>query len=265
LGADKLTGWHGNHREKKGRLSGKTAIITGGAGGQGAREAELFAAEGANVVITDVLLSSAQEVADRVIKAGGQAIAVSHDVSSEDDWINVVRLAAESFGSIHILVNNAAISKSSPAVANLPPDQAWDRILAVNLTGIFLGIKHTVPYLRQAGGGSIINISSVGGLTTLGGDPTAYALAKGAIRSLSKGAANEYAADRIRVNSVYPGFVETPLIHTQIVEMKDELLASIPLNRLGTVDDVAYGVLYLASDESSYVTGTELIIDGGVL
>jgi len=248
-----------------GRLNGKTAIVTGATRGQGAREAELFASEGARVVVADVLFSEAREVADRIVRRGGQALAIAHDVSSEESWLEAVRHAADRFGAIHILVNNAAINRNSPVVADLPADRAWERILSVNLTGIFLGIKSVAPSMRSAGGGSIVNISSIAGLTAIGGDATAYALAKGAIRSLSRGASAEYAIDRIRVNSVYPGFIETELIRSQIAAMNDELLARISLARYGTVDDVARGVLYLASDEASYVTGAELVIDGGVL
>ena len=248
-----------------GRLDGKVALITGAARGMGAREAELFAAEGAKTVVTDMRYELAEEVAERIRRGGGEAIALRHDVSSEQDWIRVVSASVERFGALHILVNNAAIAASSPEVAGLDAEETWDRILSVNLTGAFLGVKHAVPELRRAGGGSIVNISSVAGIKSLGGPASAYSAAKGALRSFSKGAAVELAPDRIRVNSVHPGLIETPLVQAAADRERDRYLSVIPLNRLGSPEDVAYGVLYLASDESSYVTGTELVIDGGLL
>jgi NAD(P)-dependent dehydrogenase (short-subunit alcohol dehydrogenase family) len=248
-----------------GRLSGKIAIITGAARGQGEREAELFAAEGAKVVLTDIRIELLQEVADRIKLAGGEAIAIKHDVASEEDWIEVVKTTIDTFDVLNILVNNAGIASTSSDVSELSPEEIWDYVLAVNLRGAFLGIKHAVPFMRRAGGGSIINISSVAGIKSLGGATTAYTVTKGALRSLSKGAAIEFAPDGIRVNSVHPGLIETPMVQASVDVHKDKFLSIIPLQRLGNVDDVAYGVLYLASDESSYVTGTELIIDGGLL
>lgn len=248
-----------------GRLDGKVAIITGAARGQGAREAELFAAEGASVVLTDVLIESAQEAAKRIEAAGGRAMALLHDVSSEEDWNRVVQAAVERFGGLHILVNNAAVSKQSPSIAALAAEEAWQRVLAVNLTGVFLGIKHCAPYIRQAGGGAIVTIGSVAGIKSLGGPTTAYTIAKGALRSMTRGAAVEYAADRIRVNAVLPGLIETPLVQASIETNGEALLSVIPLQRFGTVEDVAWGVLYLVSDEAAYITGAELVIDGGIL
>jgi NAD(P)-dependent dehydrogenase (short-subunit alcohol dehydrogenase family) len=248
-----------------GRLRGKIAIITGAARGQGAREAELFGAEGAKVVLTDIRIDLVQEVAERIKLAGGEAIALKHDVTSEEDWIKVVKTTIETFDVLHILVNNAGIASTSPDLSELSPEEIWDYVLSVNLRGAFLGMRHAVPFMRTAGGGSIINISSVAGIKSLGGATTAYTATKGALRSVSKGAAIEFAADGIRVNSVHPGLIETPMVQASVDANKDKFLSIIPLKRIGTVDDVAYGVLYLASDESSYVTGTELIIDGGLL
>jgi NAD(P)-dependent dehydrogenase (short-subunit alcohol dehydrogenase family) len=246
-----------------GRLAGKVAIITGAAMGQGEAEARLFASEGAKVVLTDVQESLVQKVADSIIESGGQALALKHDVSNEQDWQRVIAKTVEHFGTINVLVNNAGIATNN-TLENQTIDE-WNRVMSINSTSVFLGMKYAVPEMRKAGGGSIINISSIAGIVGMG--TSAYSASKGAIRVLTKAAAIEYAKDNIRVNSVHPGIIVTPMTKDLInhEETRKSFEAATPLPRLGKPEDIAYGVLYLASDESSFVTGIELVIDGGYI
>jgi NAD(P)-dependent dehydrogenase (short-subunit alcohol dehydrogenase family) len=244
------------------RLEGKVALITGGSRGQGAAEAALFASEGAAVVIADILEDQGKQVEAQINEAGGRALFVSLDVSSEDDWERAVREAVEAFGKVDILVNNAALYSRVPIMETTLDD--WKRILEVNATGVFLGTKATIPAMQQAGGGSIVNISSTAGMVG-SGRGSAYGTSKGGIRLFTKYTAVQHADDNIRANSIHPGPIDTEMIADNIgtPEGRATSESRIPMGRIGTVDDVAFGALFLASDESSYMTGAELVIDGG--
>ena len=243
-----------------GRLSGKVALISGAARGMGESEARLFAREGAQVVLGDILEDQGRVAVEDIAQQGGTATFVPLDVTHEQDWQRAVETAEQTYGRLDILVNNAGIVRMAPL--DETSLEAWNEIIGVNQTGVFLGIKHAVPAMRRAGGGSIVNISSIAGLIGLPNIP-AYQASKGAVRLLTKNAAIQYATDKIRVNSVHPGRIETPMTAPLAPERREMLLRLTPLGRDGTAEEVAYGVLYLASDESSYVTGAELVIDGG--
>ena len=246
------------------RLAGKVAIITGAAGGMGAEEARLFAREGAKVVIADVLEDEGHKVEAEIADSGGEALFVRTDVTSEAGWKQLVDTTVNRFGRLDILVNNAGLSSTSEAD---PLDSdGWRRIMDVNATGVFLGCKHAVPAMRAAGGGSIVNISSIMGFVGGAGGHPAYHASKGAVRILTKAMAARYGSDGIRVNSVHPGFM--PPMRSALRRNNaamEEIIKQTPLRRTGELVEVAYGVLFLASDESSFITGTELVIDGGFI
>lgn len=245
------------------RLAGKVALITGGALGQGAAEARLFAREGCRVMVADVLENEGTSVADAISSAGGDAAFVKLDVSEESEWRDVIALTVERFGKLDVLVNNAGIWRTTPV--ELTTVDEWNEVMAVNARGVFLGTKHAIPAIRESGGGSIVNISSTTGL--IGGEQgSAYGASKGAIRSVTKFTAVQHAKDGIRANSIHPGSVDTQMIAANIgtPEGRATSISRIPMGRIGTVEDVAYGVLFLASDESSFITGAELVIDGGM-
>ncbi len=243
-----------------GRLAGKVALISGATRGMGESEARLFAREGAQVVLGDILEDQGRAAVENIAQQGGTATFVPLDVTHEEDWQRAVETAEQTYGRLDILVNNAGIVRMAPL--DETSLEAWNEVIDVNQTGVFLGVKHAVPAMRRAGGGSIVNISSIAGLVGLPNIP-AYQASKGAVRLLTKNAAVQYATDKIRVNSVHPGRIETPMTAPLAPERREMLLRLTPLGRDGTAEEVAYGVLYLASDESSYVTGTELVIDGG--
>ena len=244
-----------------GRLDGEVAIITGAARGQGEAEARMFANEGAKVVLTDILDELGQKVADDI---GSSALFIKHDVSQEDEWKQVVEKTANTFGSVTILVNNAGIGLKEDRGIEQTTLDAWHQTLSVNLTGVFLGMKYVVPAMREAGHGSIINISSIAGMVGGGGLP-AYHASKGGVRLLTKTAAVQYAEENIRVNSVHPGGVDTEILNPFGEKWKQRAAGFHPMKRIAESDEIAYGVLYLASKESSFVTGTELVIDGGFI
>ena len=242
------------------RLKGKVALISGGARGQGAVEGELFAREGAKVVLGDILEAEGMRTAGEIRAQGGEARFVRLDVTQEEDWQQAIDTAVSNYGKLDILVNNAGILQME-GMEDITRE-VWDRVIAVNQTGVWLGMKAAVPALRKAGGGSIINISSISGLIGTGMQ-TVYQASKGAVRIMTKTAAIQYAKEGIRVNSVHPGPIDTPMTVDVDRETWQWFLNSVPLKRAGTSEDIAFGVLYLASDESSFVTGSELIIDGG--
>ena len=245
------------------RLEGKVALISGGARGQGAVEAQLFAREGAKVVFGDILDESGKQVEAEIHEAGGEATYVHLDVTREDDWRTAVNTAIERYGKLDILVNNAGILIRKGIEDTTEED--WDRIMGVNAKGAFLGTKHSIPAMRQAGGGSIVNISSTAGLVASPSGSASYTASKGAVRLLTKSTAVQYAKEGIRCNSIHPGPIDTDMIQETLTDPAklEERMQRLPMGRVGTADEIAYGVLYLASEEASFVTGSELVIDGG--
>ncbi len=244
------------------RLEGKVALISGGARGMGAAEARLFASEGAKVALGDVLEKEGRQVEAEIAEAGGECVFVRLDVTSEAHWQNAVDTALDRFGRLDILVNNAGIFDR--AVVHEQSEEDWDRVMDINGKGVFLGTKAAIPAMRKSGGGSIVNISSVAGLIGSMAS-TSYNASKGAVRLLTKSAAVQYAREGIRCNSVHPGPIETPMLDLvyPTPEARTRRRDAIPMGRLGRMEDVAKGVLFLASDEASYMTGSELVIDGG--
>ena len=244
------------------RLENKVALISGGARGMGAVEAKLFTTEGAKVVIGDVLEEDGRRTEAEINEAGGECLFVPLDVTNEASWQDAVQAAVRRFGKLDILVNNAGIYRTERVEE--VSEELWDLVMGINAKGVFLGTKHAIPEMRNAGGGSIVNISSVAGLV---GDhiSAAYASSKGAVRLLTKSTAIQYAKEGIRCNSVHPGTIETRMTADMLVDprYRQDRMERTPLQRLGTAQDVAYGVLYLASDESSFVNGSELVIAGG--
>jgi cyclopentanol dehydrogenase len=245
------------------RLKGKVALISGGARGQGAAEAGLFAAEGAKVVIGDVLDDQAAKTAQEInAHAGGRAIAAVHlDVTRAADWRAAVEACEREFGGLDILVNNAGIFNTTGLEDTT--EELWDAVVNINQKGVWLGMKFAVPAIRKRGGGSIVNISSVAGLTGSTGS-TAYHGTKGAVRLLTKAAAVQYGPEQIRVNSVHPGIIATQMIDIIPNQQRQRFTGAVPLRREGTAGDVAKLVLFLASDDSSYCTGAEFVVDGGL-
>ena len=244
-----------------GRLDGKVAVITGAARGQGETEAELFAREGARVVLTDVLVEEGQQAADRIRAAGGEALFVKLDVSSAEEWNEVVRHTVQTYERLDILLNNAGIAVRGGVEST--PVEEWDRCLDINAKGVFLGMKYAIPAMLQNGSGSVINISSTSGIVGYPGG-TAYHAAKGAVRIMTKAAAAEYAKRGVRVNSLHPGIIKTAMTDNMAADRAAGILDRTPMGRKGTPMEIAYGALFLASDESSFVTGAELVIDGGM-
>lgn len=238
------------------RLDNKVAIITGGANGQGAVEAELFIEAGAKVVITDINTTAGEETAARL---GDKCTFVRHDVTSEEDWAQVVKTTLDLHGQIDVLVNNAGIFK----VLTLEETdlKVWDQTVAINQTGVFLGMRAVAPAMKQRKSGSIVNISSIAGLTSA--KAHAYCATKWAVRGMSKAAAVEFGPSNIRVNSVHPGFIDTPMLDGHGVP-REQLVAKVPLGRTAEVIEVARVVLFVASDDSSYCTGHEFVVDGAI-
>jgi NAD(P)-dependent dehydrogenase (short-subunit alcohol dehydrogenase family) len=251
------------------RVQGKTCIVTGGAVGIGQACVLRLAEEGASVAIFDRLDGEGQALADGINHEGGNARYWHVDVTREADVARAIDEVAEHFGSVDVLVNNAGISGSTKLTHEIS-EAEWDQVQAVNVKGVLFCAKHAIPHLRRAGGGSIINLSSIYGLVGAP-DLPAYHASKGAVRLMSKTDAMIYAPDRIRVNSVHPGYIWTPMVERQlqasgaadIATAREQVGSLHPLGHMGDVDDIAWGVVYLASDESKFVTGAELVIDGG--
>ena len=245
------------------RLKDKVALISGGARGLGAAMATLFAREGAKVVIGDVLEVEGRQTAAQISETGGACLFVRLDVTSEAEWRQAVASTVTRFDKLNVLVNNAGTCRF--ALLEEVTGEQWDRDLDMNAKGAFLGTKHAIPEMRKAGGGSMINIASVAALKGTMGTSCTYHASKAAMRLLTKSAAIQFAKEGIRVNSILPSNIETRMIahFLQEEESRQDLYNSIPLGHAGQPEDVAYGALYLASDESSFVTGSDLVIDGG--
>lgn len=258
------------------RLAGKTAIVSGGASGIGAQTATLFAAHGARVVVCDVNETDGERIAAAIVEAGGEAYFRPLEVTDEAAWETLVAECVARYGPVTILANIAGVSGRDPT-QNIQTShtagprlaeqslESWNHVLSINATGTFLGTRSVIESMQGAGGGSVINISSICGIVGSHGN-AAYHASKGAVRIFSKAAAIQYGPDGIRVNSIHPGFVDTPMTapghaNPELVEVR---LAATPLGRFGRPIDIANGCLYLASDESAWVTGSELVIDGGM-
>ncbi len=248
------------------RVKGKVAIVTGGAGGLGKAHASLLAKEGAKVVVTDMDEAQGKKVADEINKQGGEAIFIKHDVSREVDWSRVIRETLERFGKLDVLVNNAGVNVWKKIEETSLEEWRW--LMSINLDGVFLGTKYAMGAMKKSGGGSIINISSAAGIIgTL--DTSAYHASKGGVRIFTKAAALECSKAgydyNIRVNSIHPGVIKTPMVEGLLSdeEKRKAALSWHPIGHFGEPEDIAYGVLYLASDESKFITGAELVIDGG--
>jgi NAD(P)-dependent dehydrogenase (short-subunit alcohol dehydrogenase family) len=247
------------------RLENKVALITGGASGMGASMARIFAREGAKVVVADMLEAEGKAVAAEITRANGSAIFQKLDVGSETEWRAAIEAALAAYGKLDILVNDAGISGS--AEEDLFDSAAWDKIMTINSTGTFLGMKFAIPEMQKTGGGSIVNISSISGVTGQRGIHVAYNASKGAVRTLTKAAAVQHGRDNIRVNSVHPGLMPPMRTSGRTADpaVRAKMLEGVPLRRDGRVEEVANAVLFLASDEASYITGVELYVDGGFL
>lgn len=250
------------------RVRGKVAVVTGGAVGIGASACRLLAQEGAMVAVTDVNDAAGMSIVE-AIRAQGLSAQFWHlDTTQEDQVSHVFKEISSTFGNINVLVNNAGISGINQPTDQVPETE-WDRVFNVNVKGVFFATKHVIQYMRKAGGGSIINLSSIYGLVGAPDFPP-YHAAKGAVRLMSKTDALLYAADKIRVNSIHPGFIWTPMVENvadHFTGGKNNFMQTVsplhPLGHLGEPDDIGYGILYLASDESKFMTGSELVIDGG--
>lgn len=245
------------------RLEGKVALISGGARGQGAVEARMFAEEGASVVIGDILDDQGRQTEAELQELGYNVTYVHLDVTSESDWEAAVQSAVETYGKLDVLLNNAGILIRKNIEETTEAD--WDRIFAVNAKGVFLGTKAAIPAMRDAGGGSIINISSTAGLVGSPNGSASYTATKGAVRLFTKSTAIQHAREGIRCNSIHPGPIETDMIADTLNDPANMALRMqrLPLGRVGKPSEIAYGAIYLASDESSFVTGSEVVIDGG--
>ena len=246
---------------RMGRLDGKVALITGAAQGQGEAEARLFSREGASVVVADIL-EEGEEVAETICAGGGEAIFVSLDITSSEAWESAVAMAVDRFGELTVLVNNAAVFLGEGTVEEVTEEQ-WDLLLSVNTKGAFLGTRAVIPSMRAAGVGSIVNTSSTAGLAG-GNRMTAYATSKAALLNFTRTTARQYANENIRANSILPGPIDTNMLREGLKGRFELAGQNVPMGRLGQPIEIAQGAVYFASDESSWVTGSELSIDGGL-
>jgi NAD(P)-dependent dehydrogenase (short-subunit alcohol dehydrogenase family) len=248
------------------RLQDKVALITGAGSGIGRETALLFAAEGAKVVATDLNLDAAQAVVSAIQQAGGDAIAVRADVSKAADCEAMVAAAEKAYGKLNVLMNNAGISHADDDDAISTTEEVWDLTFAVNVKGVFLGCKYGIPALLRAGGGNIINVASFVAILGAATPQLAYTASKGAVLSMTRELAAIHARQNIRVNALCPGPLQTELLmkYLNTEEKKQRRLVHIPMGRFGQAKEIAYAALYLASDESSFVTGSEFLVDGGI-
>ena len=246
-----------------GRLENKVALISGGSRGMGAAEAKMFAAEGAHVVIADILEDEGRKTASKIAETGARCLFTNLDVLKASDWESAISTVTSAFGKLDILVNNAGVTSRMMLLETSEPE--WDRVMDINTKGTFLGIKTAIPAMKYSGGGSIVNISSQMGLVGADYISPQYQASKGAVRILTKSVAIQYASDNIRCNSIHPAPIETDMtadIRDDADSFQD-MLRRIPMGRYGNPEEGAYAVLYLASDESSFVTGSEVVVDGG--
>jgi len=243
-------------------LLNNVALITGGARGIGAATAEALASAGATVVVTDVLDEEGERLAARILAGGSEARYQHLDVSDEANWERVIERTVAEFGGLHVLVNNAGIG-TMPDVET-ETREAWDRLIAINQTGVWLGMKHAIPAMRESGGGSVVNVSSIFGAVGGFGGSIAYHASKGAVRLMTKSAALRYAREGIRVNSIHPGFIDTPMVEqVKGTEVEQLIIANTPMGRLGRAEEIGSVIAFLASDAASYMTGSEVYVDGG--
>jgi 3alpha(or 20beta)-hydroxysteroid dehydrogenase len=245
-----------------GRVAGKVALVTGAARGQGAAHAERLAAEGAAVLLTDVLDAEGEAAAERIRAAGGRAAYRRLDVGAEAEWEAAAGAAAAAFGPVTVLVNNAGVATRAPILRT--DDEIWERSVAVNQHGVFLGMKACLPQMIEAGGGSIVNVSSVLGISGAAGYAS-YQATKHAVIGLTRSAARSYGPDGVRANVICPGYIVTPMSQENTVEAQEALIAQVPLGRAAQPEEVAALVLFLASEESAYISGARIPIDGGLL
>jgi NAD(P)-dependent dehydrogenase (short-subunit alcohol dehydrogenase family) len=246
------------------RLEGRVALVTGAASGIGKATAERLAQEGAAVVVTDIQVEAGEATVKEIAAAGGRAVFVKHDVTSEAEWEAACARAVEEFGSLDILVNNAGMGDIAPIEETSLAD--WHRTIAIDQTGVFLGMKIAADHLKRSEHASVINISSIFGASGGFGVSPAYHAAKGAVRTLTKNIALHWATEGVRVNSIHPGFIATPILEqARNTPLWDGMTALTPMGRLGRPEDIAAGVAYLASDDAAFVTGLELYIDGGYM
>jgi len=246
------------------RLEGRVALITGAASGIGKVTAQRLADEGAAVLVTDIQIDAGEETVRELVAAGARAAFVKHDVTSETDWEAAVAQAVEDFGGLDILVNNAGMGDIKPIEETTLAE--WDRTVAIDQTGVFLGMKIAAPELKKSQHASVVNISSIFGSSGGFGVSPAYHAAKGAVRTLTKNVALHWATEGVRVNSIHPGFIATPILEqSRNTPIWDGMTALTPMGRLGRPEDIAAGVAYLASDDAAFITGLELYIDGGYM
>ena len=246
------------------RLTGRVALVTGAASGIGRACALRLAQEGAAVVVTDIADDAGEQVAQQIRDAGGRAVFVHHDGVSENGWLAAVERASAEYGRLDVLVNNAGMGDLATIEETSLAD--WERTIAIDQTGVFLGMRTAAELLKASGHGSVVNISSIFGTSGGFGTSPAYHAAKGAVRTLTKNVALHWATEGVRVNSIHPGFIDTPILDgTKGTPFEEAILAMTPMGRLGLPEEVAAGVAYLAGDDSSFVTGSELYIDGGYI
>jgi NAD(P)-dependent dehydrogenase (short-subunit alcohol dehydrogenase family) len=249
-----------------GRLDGKVALITGAASGMGSTAARVFANEGARVVLADVTDDAGEAVVEEIGRNGGNAAYVHADVSSDDDSERMIRFALDRFGGLTVLYNNAGIFPADDGSVIDTPSATWDRVMAINLKGVFLGCKHGIPAMLESGGGSIVNVASFVALMGAATAQIAYTASKGGVLAMTREIAVEFARKGIRANALCPGPIETPLLQELMSDpaRRERRLVHIPVGRLGQAEEIVSAALFLASDESSYMTGATFVVDGGI-